>query len=122
MRIPLTGDYKEYEMYKELLEMINEYKRINKRNEIFNKLKELKPIYLKEGIEIIGLLGGYERDETTIWIAYQMNDDFNKKYDNGFKKIIRLQEIKEELKSIFKNGIEFMPMQNLKDKDDLILI
>jgi hypothetical protein len=38
------------------------------------------------------------------------------------KKIIRLQEIKEELKSIFKNGIEFMPMKNLKDKDDLILI
>ena len=46
----------------------------------------MKAIYLKEGIEIIGLLGGYEREETTIWIAYQMNDDFNKKYDDGFKK------------------------------------
>jgi hypothetical protein len=224
MRIPLTGDYKDYGMYKELLEMINEYKTINKKvivnylsehyqefkekynvekiglfgsyardeatdesdidifiimppkmfdeiaikhkieedlgkevdtirkhknisllllksierdviyadenfvksskkDEIIYKLKVLKAIYLQEGIEIIGLFGGYEDNETTIWIVYQMNDDFIKRCDdNAFKQVIRLQEIKEELKSIFNNNITFMPTKNLKNKDDLILI
>jgi hypothetical protein len=95
----------------------------SKKDEIIHKLKELKAIYLQEGIEIIGLFGGYEDNETTIWIAYQMNDDFIKRCDdNAFKQVIRLQEIKEELKSIFNNNITFMPIKNLKNKDDLILI
>jgi uncharacterized protein len=65
MRIPLTGDYKDYGMYKELLEMINEYKTINKKvivdylSEHYQEFKE------KYNVEKIGLFGSYATDEAT---------------------------------------------------------
>ena len=48
-----------------------------KKEEILNKLKELKPIYQKEGLEIVGLFGSYAKDNETeysdIDIAYKLN-------------------------------------------------
>ena len=35
------------------------------KNEIISKLKELKPLYSKEGFIIKGLFGSYSRDEAT---------------------------------------------------------
>ncbi len=74
-----------------------------KKEEILNKLKELKPIYSKEGFIIKGLFGSYSRDEATsssdIDILIESTPDFASKY--GFKAINRVNEIKEEISSIF---------------------
>ena len=61
------------------------------KNEILNKLKELKPIYQNEGLEILGVFGSYAKDTNTeysdIDIAYKLDyGKFSKlKDDNEFK-------------------------------------
>ena len=67
------------------------------KNEILNKLKELKPIYQNEGLEILGVFGSYAKETNTkysdIDIAYKLDyDKFSKKYIGGFSKILRMSE------------------------------
>ena len=73
------------------------------KNEIISKLKELKPLYSKEGFIIKGLFGSYSRDEATensdIDILVESTPDFASRY--GFKAISRINEIKEEISSFF---------------------
>ena len=73
------------------------------KNEIISKLKELKPLYSKEGFIIKGLFGSFSRDEATdnshIDILVESTPDFAAKY--GFKAISRVNEIKEEISNIF---------------------
>ena len=73
------------------------------KNEIISKLKELKPLYSKEGFIIKGLFGSYSRDEATensdIDILVESTPDFAAKY--GFKAISRVNEIKEEISNFF---------------------
>lgn len=62
-----------------------------KKEDILNKLKELKPIYQNEGLEILGVFGSYAKDTNTeysdIDIAYKLDyGKFSKlKDDNEFK-------------------------------------
>ena len=73
------------------------------KREILIKLKELKPVYSKEGFIIKGLFGSYSRDEATknsdIDILVESTKDFAEKY--GFKSISRINEIKKELSETF---------------------
>ena len=76
-----------------------------KKEEILNKLKELKPIYQQEGLEIVGLFRSYAKDTQTeysdIDIAYKLNyEEFSKRYIGGFSKLLRIDSIKDELKSM----------------------
>lgn len=96
-----------------------------KKEEILNKLKELKPIYQKEGLEILGIFGSYANNTQTkysdIDIAYKLNyDKFSKKYVDGFSKLLRIDSIKEELQSILKKEVDFVPDSNKKIMKDLI--
>ena len=98
-----------------------------KKEEILNKLKELKPIYQQEGLEIVGLFGSYAKDNETeysdIGIAYKLNyEEFSKKYVGGFSKLVRIDSIKDELKSIFKKEIDFVPDSNKKILKDIIYV
>lgn len=98
-----------------------------KKEEILNKLKELKPIYQQEGLEIVGLFGSYAKDNETeysdIDIAYKLNyEEFSKKYVGGFSKLLRIDSIKDELKSIFKKEIDFVPDSNKKILKDIIYV
>lgn len=98
-----------------------------KKEEILNKLKELKPIYQQEGLEIVGLFGSYAKDNETqysdIDIAYKLNyEEFSKKYVGGFSKLLRIDSIKNELKSIFKKEIDFVPDSNKKILKDIIYV
>ncbi len=98
-----------------------------KKEEILNKLKELKPIYQNEGLEILGVFGSYAKDENTkysdIDIAYKLDyEKFSKKYIGGFSKLLRINEIKDELLTIFKNEIDFVPDSNKKIMKDLIYV
>ena len=95
------------------------------KNEILNKLKELKPIYQNEGLEILGVFGSYAKETNTkysdIDIAYKLDyDKFSKKYIGGFSKILRIDEIKDELKTIFKTEVDFVSDSNKKIMKDLI--
>jgi len=96
-----------------------------KKDEILNKLKELKPIYQKEGLEILGVFGSYANNTQTkysdIDIAYKLDyDKFSKKYVGGFSKLLRIDSIKDKLQSIFKTEVDFVPDSNKKIKKDLI--
>ena len=97
------------------------------KNEILNKLKELKPIYQNEGLEILGVFGSYAKETNTkysdIDIAYKLDyDKFSKKYIGGFSKILRINEIKDELKTIFKTEVDFVSDSNKKIMKDLIYV
>ena len=76
-----------------------------KKEEILNKLKEIKPIYEKEGLEILGIFGSYAKDTQTeysdIDIAYKLNyKKFSEKYQvktikeliDFYNKIVEHQE------------------------------
>jgi len=98
-----------------------------KKEEILNKLKELKPIYQKEGLEIVGVFGSYAKETNTkysdIDIAYKLDyEKFSQKYTGGFSKLLRIDSIKDELKSIFKQEIDFVPDSNKKIMKDLIYV
>ena len=97
------------------------------KNKILNKLKELKPIYQNEGLEILGVFGSYAKETNTkysdIDIAYKLDyDKFSKKYIGGFSKILRIDEIKDELKAIFKTEVDFVSDSNKKIMKDLIYV
>ena len=98
-----------------------------KKEEILNKLKELKPIYQQEGLEIVGLFRSYAKDTQTeysdIDIAYKLNyEEFSKRYIGGFSKLLRIDSIKDELKSTFKKNIDFIPDTNKKIIKDIIYV
>ena len=98
-----------------------------KKEDILNKLKELKPIYQNEGLEILGVFGSYAKETNTkysdIDIAYKLDyDKFSKKYIGGFSKILRINEIKDELKAIFKTEVDFVSDSNKKIMKDLIYV
>ena len=95
------------------------------KNEILSKLKELKPSYEEEGLILLGLFGSYAKDAQTkfsdIDIAYRLDyDKFSQKYKGGFAKILRIDDIKKELQSIFKTQIDLVPDSNKSILKDLI--
>ena len=71
-----------------------------KKEEILNKLKEIKPLYEKEGLEILGVFGSYAKDTqdefSDIDIAYRLDyNKFSQKYVDGFSKLLRIEEMKQ---------------------------
>ena len=71
-----------------------------KKEEILHKLKEIKPLYEKEGLEILGLFGSYAKDTqnefSDIDIAYRLDyNKFSQKYVDGFSKLLRIEEMKQ---------------------------
>lgn len=95
------------------------------KNEILSKLKELKPTYEKEGLILLGLFGSYAKDTQTkfsdIDIVYKMDyDKFSLNYKGGFAKLLRIDDIKKELQSIFKTPIDLIPDTNKSILKDLI--
>ena len=94
---------------------------------IIKKLQEIKPIYQKEGIEIIGLFGSYAKDNATqesdIDIVYGLDyEQFSKKYHDGFSKILRLDEIKKDLEKMFQKKIDLIPNKNPKLFKEIIYV
>ncbi len=95
------------------------------KSEILSKLKELKPVYEKEGLILLGLFGSYAKNTQTkfsdIDVAYSLDyDKFSLKYKGGFAKLLRIDDIKKELQSIFKTPIDLVPDSNKFILKDLI--
>ncbi len=97
------------------------------KSEILSKLKELKPTYEQEGIILLGLFGSYAKNTQTkfsdIDVAYKLDyNKFSKKYKGGFAKLLRIDDIKKELQSIFKTSIDLVPDSNKLILKDLIYV
>ena len=77
---------------------------------ILQKLKELKPKYENEGLEILGLIGSYAKDSATkesdIDIIYQLDAKKFYKLHDGFKCFSRLMDIKGELEKVFDKHVD----------------
>ena len=100
---------------------------MNKKSEILDQLKKLKPKYQKEGLILLGLFGSYAKDTQTqhsdIDIAYKLDyDKFSQKYVGGFSKLLRIDDIKKELQNVFKKPIDLVPDSNKTIIKDLIYV
>jgi len=97
------------------------------KNDILLKLKEIKPAYAQEGLILLGLFGSYAKGTETkfsdIDIAYKLDyDKFSLKYKDGFSKLLRIDDIKQELKSIFHTKIDLVPSNNKNLLKDIIYV
>jgi len=97
------------------------------KKEILETLAKLKPLYAKDGIEIIGLFGSYAKDTqnrfSDIDVVYKLDyGKFSQKYKDGFSKILKLDEIKQELQTTFKKPIDFIPNKNKSILKGLIYV
>ena len=84
------------------------------KDKILVKLKEVKEKYHVEGLNLLGIIGSYAKDEadefSDIDILYELDyDKFSKSYKDGFSKLLRIDEIKKELESIFKKRVDLVP-------------
>jgi len=84
---------------------------------ILSILKELKPHYAKEGIEILGLFGSVAREDEDVFsdidIVYHLNyPKFHEQYHDGFSKLLRLESVAKELEKRFHKPVDFIPDTN----------
>ena len=73
------------------------------KNTIVSKLKDIQPIFKKEGFIIKALFGSYSRNDANensdIDILVEVTPQFAAKY--GFQAISRIKEIQMEISAIF---------------------
>jgi predicted nucleotidyltransferase len=97
------------------------------KDEIITILKKLKPQYKKDGLDIIGIFGSVAREENNnfsdVDIVYNLNyEKFSQNYKDGFSKLLRIEDIKEELQKALQNKIDFIPDTNQKILKDIIYV
>ena len=78
---------------------------------ISNKKKQ----YLQEGFEIIGIFGSYARGNESKYsdvdIAYRLDmKTFDRQFKGGFSKLLRIEEIKEELQKVLHLKVDLVSM------------
>ena len=72
-------------------------------------LKQLNPEYENEGFV---LLKFKNHQDKVIDIIYHLDyEKFSQKYQDGFSKILRLDEIKKDLEAKFKTKVELKPLE-----------
>ncbi|WNL12538.1 nucleotidyltransferase family protein [Aliarcobacter cryaerophilus] len=95
-------------------------------NEIILKLKELKPIYEKEGMKLIGIFGSFAKNSATensdIDILYELDTKKFYEKNSGFKSFLRIKEIKEELQNIFKRDIDLCAKSGLSNTGEKYIL
>jgi len=97
------------------------------RDEILLTLKRLKLSYKKDGIILLGLFGSYSRDMqnkfSDIDIAYEIDKDkFAQKYRGGFAKLLKIDNVKKELQSVFKKPVDLVSNSNKNILKDIIYV
>lgn len=87
------------------------------RDDIIAKLKTAKSQHLKYGITIIGLFGSFAKnkndDFSDIDIAYSIDHTlFSQYFSDGFSKLLKIEEIKEQLEKVFHKKIDFISLNS----------
>ena len=80
---------------------------------ISNKKKQ----YMQEGFEIVGIFGSYARGNANKYsdvdIAYKLDFKiFDKQFKGGFSKLLRIEEIKEELQKLLHLKVDLISMNS----------
>jgi len=80
-------------------------------------ISDKKRQYLQEGFEIIGIFGSYAQGRANkysdIDIAYKLNFDiFDKQFKGGFSKLLRIEEIKNELQKLLQLKVDLVSMNS----------
>jgi len=81
------------------------------------KIREVKNKYKHEGFEIVGVFGSYAKGNadkfSDIDIAYSVNySRFDQQFKGGFAKILRIDEIKEELQKRLQLKVDFVSLNS----------
>jgi len=82
---------------------------------ITSLISNKKRQYIQEGFEIIGIFGSYARGNESKYsdvdIAYKLDfDTFDKQFKGGFSKLLRIEEIKEELQKLLHLKVDLISM------------
>lgn len=92
---------------------------------ILNTLKEINPSIEKDGIQLLGLFGSYSRNEATensdIDILIETTPLFLEK-NRGLKAFLKLEELKNNLESIFAKKIDIIDKQGLIQKNNTYIL
>ncbi len=93
--------------------------------DVLATLKELKPRFAKEGVEILGVFGSVARDEANslsdIDILIETHPEFLEKY-RGFLGFAKLEEMKQILEQTFERQVDIVDKQGLlQHKNEYIL-
>ena len=89
--------------------------------------------YKEEGFAIVGIFGSYARESaeshSDIDIAYTLDfNTFNQKYQGGFAKLLRIEEIKNELQRLLHLKVDLSSLNsnnskfNEKIKKDMVYV
>ena len=87
------------------------------KSSILKTLQEQNSVYKKDGVNIVGLFGSFANDKndkySDIDIAYSIDYPlFTKKFSDGFSKILKLEDIKNELETLFHKKIDFVSLNS----------
>ncbi|PHS57631.1 MAG: nucleotidyltransferase [Sulfurimonas sp.] len=95
------------------------------KNTILKKLKELKPLFEKEDVNLLGLFGSYSRDEakedSDIDILIETTPVFLEKYI-GWEAFIKLDELRDILQKTFNKNIDIVDKQGLLDHNNTYIL
>jgi predicted nucleotidyltransferase len=87
---------------------------------ITSKIGEMKNKYQHEGFNIIGIFGSFAQnsadDFSDVDIAYSIDyDTFNRNFKGGFAKILRIEEIKEDLQTMLHLKVDLISLNSSND-------
>lgn len=89
-------------------------------------ISDKKKQYLQEGFEIIGIFGSYAQGNANkysdIDIAYKVDySTFDRRYKGGFSKLLRIEEIKDELQKLLHLKVDLISMNsnNIRFKEKI---
>lgn len=101
------------------------------RENILKTLKNFNEVHEDEGFRVVSLFGSYARgnadDFSDIDLTYKIDHERFFK-DNAFAKLLKIEELKEELQKELKKKIDFIPsnakntlmQQSLKSEEILV--
>ena len=82
-------------------------------NTIKNEIKKINELYEPQGFKIVSIFGSYARNEADIFsdidLTYKINHDKFFK-DDGFAKLNKITEIKQDLERTFKRKVDLIPI------------
>ncbi|MBI3873697.1 MAG: nucleotidyltransferase domain-containing protein [Arcobacter sp.] len=95
------------------------------KDSILLQLKELKPEFQKDEVNILGLFGSYARDEenknSDIDILIETTPLFLEKY-RGLKAYAKLEDLKNIIKDTFHKEIDFVAKSELNQHSNTYIL
>ena len=82
---------------------------------IISLISDKKKKYLQEGFEIVGIFGSYARGNenkySDVDIVYKLDyTTFDKQFKGGFSKLLRIEEIKDELQKLLHLKVDLVSL------------